>query len=115
MDKKTVDVEEVNSVLEEFLYETEYDILNYGYEQMQEHEQTYNNGEMDLEETGEEEKLNYQEIRMQIILSDIEEKLKWDKYKLYIDKIVLKDLQDTTINRYTRKFKLRNMLPITNE
>lgn len=55
---------------------------------------------MDFEEIEEEEyKLDYLEMVMQNILSNLEEKIKWDKYKLYIDEMVLNDLQDTTICR----------------
>lgn len=103
--------EEINSVLEESMYETEYfdfedeqeeqeQGLEQNHEQEQEHEQIKN--EMFLEEVEEEEPVvvDYMEIQMQIILSDPDKKLKWDEYKKYVDETVLVGLQDATICRY---------------
>jgi len=89
------EVEEISSALEEFLFETEVNVFEQEYEQDQ-----HRNEEMGVEETElEENKLENQEIKMQIILSNFEEKIKWNKYKLYIDALVLNELRDSIICR----------------
>jgi len=101
--------EEINSVLEESMYETEFfdfedeqEIQEQGLEQNHEQEQEQNQSEIFLEEVEEEEPVvvDYMEIQMQIILSDPDKKLKWEEYKKYVDENVLVGLQDATICRY---------------
>jgi len=88
-------MEEISSDLEEFFLETEENIFEEEYERDQ-----HGNEEMSVEETTlEENKSENQELKMQMVLSNLEEKIKWDKYKLYIDELVLNELQDTIIYR----------------
>lgn len=47
-----------------------------------------------------ETKLDYIHIQAEIILSDIDRKLMWDKYKYFVDEIVFTGLQDATLCRY---------------
>lgn len=90
-------MEEISSGFDEFLFETEISVFEQEYEQDQ-----HRNEEMGEEETTlEENKLENQEIKMQMFLSNLEEKIKWDKYKYYIDELVLNELQSTVISRYT--------------
>jgi len=44
--------------------------------------------------------LDYIHIQAEIILSNIERKLLWDQYKLFVDEIVFTGLQDATLCRY---------------
>jgi len=47
-----------------------------------------------------EKKLNYKHIQAEIILSNTERKLMWDKYKCFVDEIIFTGLQDATLCRY---------------
>jgi len=46
------------------------------------------------------QKLDYIHIQAEIILSNIDRKLIWDKYKFFVDEIVFTGLQDATLCRY---------------
>jgi len=56
-------------------------------------------GEAEEEYYGE-QKLDYIHIQAEIILSNVERKLLWDKYKSFVDEIVFTGLQDATLCRY---------------
>jgi len=47
-----------------------------------------------------EQKLDYIHTQTEIILSNIDRKLMWDKYKYFVDEIVFTGLQDATLCRY---------------
>lgn len=82
-------VEQIDSILEESLFEIELDIL-----------EQYHAEKIFLEKTEEEKvKKNYQDVQTKIILSDIERKSMWHEYKCYVDKFVLIGLQDATLCR----------------
>lgn len=94
VDDNVIPVEEAeeleNSVLDESFFETKFDIL----------EQEHQEEEIILQKTEEKNvKVDYQEIQMQIILSDNERKTIWEEYKLYVDELVLIGLQDATFCR----------------
>jgi len=111
--------EMVDSVLGESLYETEFNGYDGEEEKEREEEEQQQNEEEEeqqqqdqeeilleeiLEEEVEEEnygeeQLDYIDIQAEIILSDIERKLMWDKYKYYVDEIVFMGLQDATLCR----------------
>lgn len=88
------EVKEENSILEEYLDETESTIS-------EEYDQgDYNQEENILEVTEEEEvTLNYLDIQVEIILSYNEKKIMWNKYKNHVDKAALNGLLDATLCR----------------
>lgn len=94
--EKVEGLEEEDSILEEYLFETELTIS-------EEHDQEYRNEEEIISEViGEvEEELifNYLDTQVEIILSDYEKKNMWDNYKNYIDEIVLNGLLNATLCR----------------
>lgn len=82
-------VKQIDSILEESLFETELDILE------QHHAE-----EILLEKTEEEKiKKDNQDVQIKNILFDIERKSMWHEYKCYVDKFVLIGLQDATLCR----------------
>lgn len=97
--------EEVDSALEESIYETEFFDFEQEQEQEQierveeEYEQEPNLEELLLEETEEEKIVNYIDLQVQLILFDLERKLLWEDYKQYVDERVLVCLQDATLCR----------------
>lgn len=108
------DAEEKDTDLGESLFEAEYALE--GEEEGHENEEGVDEGEEEqkysyqeeiiLEEMslegyieGEERPLDYQEEQMNLILSDLERKQLWDKYKQHVDKSVFKELQYATLNR----------------
>lgn len=97
--------EEIDSVLHESIYEDEFFSLGEEQEneQIQEHKQIQEKYQEEIlvEGTEEEEtiQLDYIGLQMQIILSDLENKVLWDEYKQYVDQIVFKGLQDATLCR----------------
>lgn len=95
--------EEVDSALEESIYETEFFDFEQEQEQIEgveeEYEQEPNLEELLLEETEEEKIVNYIDLQVQLILFDLERKLLWEDYKQYVDERVLVCLQDATLCR----------------
>lgn len=91
LDKKTTsleEVEEIDSVLGESFFIA--------------YEEDMSLKEIEAEDGEEEEtevKIDYQEIQMQIILSDLERKIMWDQYKSYVDAAVLTGLKEATFCR----------------
>lgn len=96
--------EEVDSALEESIYETELFDFEQEQEQKEELEEEYEQGqnleELLFEETEEEKKTSYIDLQVQLILFDLERKLLWDDYKQYVDETVLVCLQNATLCRY---------------
>lgn len=97
----------IDSVLGESLNETDMNVFEEGEEEQRDEQQ--HKEEMLLEEIIEddgeeenygEEKISYIDMQAEIILSNIERKLMWDKYKYYVDEIVFMGLRDTTLCRY---------------
>lgn len=95
--------EEVDSALEESIYETEFFDFEQEQEQIEgvkeEYEQEQNLEELLFEETEEEKIINYIDLQVQLILFDLERKLLWEEYKQYVDERVLVCLQDATLYR----------------
>lgn len=94
--------EEIEEILDE-----EVEGNNYGEETIDEDEieiqtdtilEEFVQGEVEEEYYGE-QKQDYIHIQAEIILSNIERKLMWDKYKLFVDEIVFTELQDATLCR----------------
>jgi len=56
-------------------------------------------GEAEDEYYGE-QKLDYIHVQAEIILSNIDRKIMWDKYKYFVDEIIFTGLQDATLCRY---------------
>lgn len=99
---QTKSVEETASVLDEFLNETESNYnLNEGENEEEDKLLKDYQEEMIFEETGEEEelKLNYIDMQVEIILSDLGKKLLCDEYKKYIDEAVFVCLQSAIMCR----------------
>lgn len=67
-------------------------------EREEEHQQRYPRG-ISSENSGEDVKLDYQSIQMNLIFSDTERKQLWDEYKCYVDKKVFIGLQNATLCR----------------
>lgn len=89
-------VEEEITVLEESFYETESTQLE---ELDPEH---HNQEEIISEVTGEGEEevtFNYLDNQVEIILSNSERQMMWNKYKNYVDKAALTGLLDATLCR----------------
>lgn len=109
LDKKSTsleEAEEMDSLLGESIFENEFLNLEEEELQQQQHykeEASLKEEEGGGEEEGEEEeteiKINYQEIQMQFILSDLERKIMWDQYKSYVDEAVLTGLKEATLCR----------------
>lgn len=95
--------EEVDSALEESIYETEFFDFEQEQEQIEgvkeEHEQEQNFEELLFEETEEEKIVNYIDLQAQLILFDLERKLLWEEYIQYVDERVLDCLQYATLCR----------------
>ncbi|XP_022182919.1 dynein heavy chain 9, axonemal-like [Myzus persicae] len=94
--------EEIEEILDE-----EVEGNNYGEETIDDDEieiqtdtilEEFIEGEVEEEYYGE-QKQDYIHIQAEIILSNIERKLMWDKYKLFVDEIVFTELQDATLCR----------------
>lgn len=94
--ERVEEVEEENSVLEESFNETESI-------QLEEHDPEHRNQEEIISEvTGEEEEevtFNYLDNQVEIILSNYDRKIMWDKYKNYVDGAALTGLLDATLCR----------------
>lgn len=88
------EAQEINSVGES-LFEEKLDTLEEEYRQ----EQHYKEKVFIQENEEKNVKIDYQEIQMQIILTDIERKTIWEEYKLYVDELVLNGLQNATLCR----------------